>query len=691
MKIKHFLVGLSTLGLSLNVLTQPPSPSSNEKILSQPSELLTEQSSNTSALFQQQHLLQQRMIYKKVLELLRLSQSDSTLKVTQQLLDQIKDYALYPYATYQQLKARQGNLNLEEIAQYQKSYPDFTTQSQELFLLWLEQQQKNQQWENIVAQRAFLPNHIAVHCVNQQAEYELGKITGKNTALSHSDLQKLWLTSESLPKLCDPLLEIWRETGGLNTELIQQRALLAFEKGNSALLTHLEKRENDPALKVWLNDLLVLLKSPRALYNEKNIFSIDRLNSANEQHKRILLSVFPAFVKTLQEQEIHTATPFLPFEKWATDFHLTPQQTNQWKKQVIAQIFDSTHLEIQQWRDKELMQLKDDPLTERRIRLAIREKQPIEPWLNQLSSHAANKEEWCYWNGKLWQQKGKLKQAHEIWQSLLATGRGFYPILAAQELNVPYFPKMQTPMHPLNIAQQYPTQLARIHELEHHGDRINRKREWLTLLKQADFNQKLALAKYAEEQAWFDLQVESTIQAKAWDYISLRLPNAYQNWFDLWLKEETIDRTFAMAIARQESAWQPDVSSSANAHGLMQLLPSTATLTAKKFKLPYQYESQLFDPFDNIMLGTTHLLELYEQYGNNRILIAAAYNAGAKRVDSWLAKSKGQLSMAEFISAIPFYETRGYVQNVLTYDYYYQILQQKTVQKFTQQEYNRTY
>ena len=93
-------------------------------------------------------------------------------------------------------------------------------------------------------------------------------------------------------------------------------------------------------------------------------------------------------------------------------------------------------------------------------------------------------------------------------------------------------------------------------------------------------------------------------------HIGLRLPNAYQDWFDDLLNGKKINRTFAMAIARQESAWKPYVSSSANARGLMQLLPSTARLTAKKFNLPYANDKQLFDPYSNIMLGTAHLQEL---------------------------------------------------------------------------------
>ena len=81
------------------------------------------------------------------------------------------------------------------------------------------------------------------------------------------------------------------------------------------------------------------------------------------------------------------------------------------------------------------------------------------------------------------------------------------------------------------------------------------------------------------------------------------------------------------------------------------------------------------------------------KYPNNRILIASAYNAGASRVrKNGLARSNGKLAMDEFIASIPFFETRGYVQNVLTYDFYYQNLQDKEkLQTFSKEEYDRLY
>lgn len=364
----------------------------------------------------------------------------------------------------------------------------------------------------------------------------------------------------------------------------------------------------------------------------------------------------------------------------------------------LAQFFDSENPAVQQWRDEQLTQLKDDKLTERRIRLAIREKAKFKNWLDLLSEQTQQKEEWQYW---IAQSAPKTKKQQIL--TALSTQRSFYAMLAAKDLGVVYQPNMLDiktsgveNADKKTVEQRFAQILARITELRYFNDDANMNSEWTNLLKGLTQSEQIDLADYANKQSWYDLSIEATIQAKAWSYLSLRLPNAYTEWFDLHLQGKQIRRTFAMAIARQESAFRPKASSSANARGLMQLLPSTAKLTAQQTQLPYNNEQQLFDPFYNIMLGTAHLQQLYDKYGDNRILIAAAYNAGANRVDRWLAKANGTLTMAEFVASIPFYETRGYVQNVLAYDSYYQILQQQpqylfSLKLFTKAEKDRLY
>ncbi|TCP93440.1 soluble lytic murein transglycosylase-like protein [Cricetibacter osteomyelitidis] len=433
------------------------------------------------------------------------------------------------------------------------------------------------------------------------------------------------------------------------------------------------------------------------------------------ENTQAVINTFPAFVKSLKETSVDAKDPFGIYQQWADKFRLNQTQITQWRSALTWQLFDSKIRALQIWRDNQIKTLKEDRQTERRLRIAIREQKSLKEWLDLLTTEAKQKDEWQYWMAKDLAKSKEEKKSRQI-LTALAKNRGFYAMLACQELGVEYRPEMaqvavstpivtqsnkqtaqsasQSPPKPKaksTVAERFHGELARIVELRYLGETVNVNREWKALLDRVDFNDKLALSQYAQDQQWFDLGVEATIQAKAWDYISLRLPNAYLNWFDLHLKNTKINRTFAMAIARQESAWRPAVTSSANARGLMQLLPSTAKDTAQKFQLPYNRESQLLEPFNNIMLGTAHLQELYEQYGDNRILIASAYNAGPHRVKQWLARAGGKLSMAEFVATIPFYETRNYVQNVLTYDYYYQILQNKSLQKFTKAEYDRMY
>ncbi|WP_052461925.1 transglycosylase SLT domain-containing protein [Necropsobacter massiliensis] len=640
----------------------------------------------------QQRLARQRADYQRLSQMLSASSSENTRRIARDLLAGLTDYPLYPYAAYQLLNANQDNITLAEILAFHQQNPNFSVT--ELSTNWLQQQQKNRNWREILNNAESLPSDQRSRCIVIQARQEIAKTDKKQTALSAQDLTQLWLTGNSLPRQCDPLLEQWSKTGGITPELVKQRALLAFEKNNGNLITHLERQAADDTLKKWLADLNQLLNAPQNLHNPQNTFYIDKLSPHNAEHKRLLLTIVPAFINKLTETELSATAPFAVFAEWAERFALTPAQTAQWKKRLLGRIFDTDDVKLQQWRDSALLNLKDDGLLERRIRLAIRQQSEIAPWLQALSDKAAAKDEWRYWSAKVLQKQGKNVQARAILQAMQKDAAGFYPMLAAEELGIDYQPQMKAPtatQTQTEVAQQYAEPLTRIQELRKVNDTANSNREWRQLLERADFEQKLQLAEYAGQQQWYDLQVEATIRAKAWEFIPLRLPNAYQDWFDLFLKDKKIDRTFAMAISRQESAWRPDVSSSADARGLMQLLPATAKLTAQKFRLPYSNDKQLFDPFINIMLGTAHLQELYDRYGNNRILIAAAYNAGARRVDSWLEKSASKLSMAEFIASIPFYETRGYVQNVLTYAYYYQLLQNRPIQKFTQQEYNRLY
>lgn len=123
------------------------------------------------------------------------------------------------------------------------------------------------------------------------------------------------------------------------------------------------------------------------------------------------------------------------------------------------------------------------------------------------------------------------------------------------------------------------------------------------------------------------------------------------------------------AITRQESNFDTEAVSGANARGLMQLLPSTAALVARRIGVPYQVGQLTADPQANMRLGAGYLDQMLERYAGALPLAAAAYNAGPGRVDQWLGTygdpRGGDVDMLDWIEQIPFTETRNYVQRVI--------------------------
>ena len=151
-------------------------------------------------------------------------------------------------------------------------------------------------------------------------------------------------------------------------------------------------------------------------------------------------------------------------------------------------------------------------------------------------------------------------------------------------------------------------------------------------------------------------------------------------------KQESLDRQldphWVLALMRQESAFNPRITSTAKAIGLMQLLPSTATDIARFTDVDSPTQEDLKQPQVNIRLGVKYLDQLLKKFGDNIIYALAAYNAGPKKVRSWTAQRSG-LSPLEFIESIPFIETRNYVKKILrNYVIYKSLYENKSFTRF---------
>ena len=123
-----------------------------------------------------------------------------------------------------------------------------------------------------------------------------------------------------------------------------------------------------------------------------------------------------------------------------------------------------------------------------------------------------------------------------------------------------------------------------------------------------------------------------------------------------------------LALIRQESEFDPEAVSSADARGLMQLLPSTAKLVAKRLGVSYDVGRLTTDPDLNIQLGSAYIAGLINDWGGSYILSVASYNAGPNRASAWIDQNGDPRSPGTdnvtWIESIPFAETRNYVMRV---------------------------
>ncbi|MDX2014298.1 MAG: transglycosylase SLT domain-containing protein [Myxococcaceae bacterium] len=145
--------------------------------------------------------------------------------------------------------------------------------------------------------------------------------------------------------------------------------------------------------------------------------------------------------------------------------------------------------------------------------------------------------------------------------------------------------------------------------------------------------------------------------------LALMYPRAYQPVVEARAGEVGLDPFLAWAIMRRESGFRPDVVSSADARGLMQIIPPTARQIALELKQPTPAPDDLYAPELNVRFGTWYLSALLERMGHPA-LCAASYNAGPSAVAKWVSQ-RGTLPLDEFIEEIPYKETRGYVKQVL--------------------------
>lgn len=145
---------------------------------------------------------------------------------------------------------------------------------------------------------------------------------------------------------------------------------------------------------------------------------------------------------------------------------------------------------------------------------------------------------------------------------------------------------------------------------------------------------------------------------------TLKYPLAYWELIKTYAEQNALDPFLVAGIIRQESAYNPHITSSANAMGLMQVIPPTGKRVAKQLKFQNFTPSQLYDPETNIAIGTAYFAGLLEKFDGNVFRAIAGYNAGPNATAKWWKAPGDTEHSEEVVEDITYKATRDYVKQV---------------------------
>ncbi len=282
---------------------------------------------------------------------------------------------------------------------------------------------------------------------------------------------------------------------------------------------------------------------------------------------------------------------------------------------------------------------------------------------------------WRYFAARLSELTGDPAAARTLYAQA-ARSADFHGFLAADRLDLPYAlcPLAPELRNPQALARD--PALVRALQLSALGRREPAQREWNALLARLDDAQRRTAVALAQANGWFDRGVFGLVNVgerrlpEELRLYTLRFPLHHADTIRREAERNRLDPAWVAAEIRAESIFDPNARSSADARGLMQLLPGTGAAVARQRGLTFAGSEALYDPDLNIALGSAYLRQLLDRYDGLPYRAIAAYNAGPAPVARWLA-ARGQLDPDFWIETIGYRETRDYVARVLAFSVLY--------------------
>jgi soluble lytic murein transglycosylase len=558
-------------------------------------------------------------------------------------LEQLTDYPLYPDLLGALLRATLATQPAAELDAFQAQFPDHP-EARLLARARLSQAAKQNDWPAFLRLWDRAPqSDIAMRCYQLTAQAQVG--AGPNDAQG----LELWQVGRSQPKACDPVFASLKLRGKLTPAVYRQRLELALTERQFGLASYLARSLADTErrrVQTWQQ----MFQDPAT--------TLIRLSQPGASTD---IAVLEAGLTRLAYRD---GDRTMKLWQQLSKRHSLPADL---RPQLLRQTALGSAQRLEANAVAKLAQVPatatDEKVRQWRVRSALRSENPrlTLSALDQLNDNEANQAVNRYWRGRMLQELGSVDEAQQILAGL-AQERGFYGFLAADWLDLPYaFGHTPTAMNPARASQLLTNpDFIRARELFYVGLFGRGRQLWERLVRALDQADQAQAALLANRWGWHSRAISTAGRAGLSHDLRLRFPIPDSR----WLEGLPVDRSLVLGVARSESLFMSDVRSAAGAIGLMQLMPATGREVAQGLGINYRGQQTLVNPVANARLGSEYLNRMLRRFDQNRVLAAAAYNAGPHRVDRWLPRT-GSMPAEVWLASIPFDETRGYVQRVL--------------------------
>ncbi|GAB3755648.1 transglycosylase SLT domain-containing protein [Lysobacter olei] len=521
--------------------------------------------------------------------------------------------------------------------------------------LWLAATARREEWPAFIA--AWTPDTTGdgLRCAELKARQALGRADASWTAAART----MWRQAgKSLPATCDAPMAVLAEQGGLPSALRWERIGRAIEAGEPGVV-RAAARGLPAEEQALAEEYAAFLEAPheRALAWPKTARS--RLAASHGLAR--LAQDAPADA----EMQLAKFAPALEFESadrtrvlYAVALWSVASYAPESARRLAAVPVEAYDERLHEWRVREALARSDWPAALAALRL--------------MPPAQRGDSRWQYFEARLSDLTGDRATAQRLFTEA-ARKPEFHGFLAADRIKQPYA------LCPLNPTDDRVTKakvardpaLVRALALHRLGRPGWAQREWDDALGRFDDTQRRMAVAEAQAHGWFDRAVFNLgKQRDELRLYHLRFPLHHDAAIRREASRHKIDPAWVAAEIRAESIFNPTARSSANAMGLMQVIPATGAAVASRIGLPWTGPDMLYDPDTNIAIGTAYLRQLMDQYGGQPYTTIAGYNAGPAPLARWQAQ-RPNMDPDFWIETISYKETREYVARVLAFSVIY--------------------